>query len=79
MTKSEKRERLHLLMPSQTKALLDQLQERTGAGSMTEVIRHALALYDLVSEEIGKGKEIIVRDPAVPDPEKTEQRIRLVL
>ena len=62
-------------MPPKTKQLLDQLQGRTGAGNMTEVIRKALNLLDFVSSEMGKGKELILRDP---NAEGSEQRISLL-
>jgi hypothetical protein len=74
--KTEKGERFHLLMPSKTKHRIETLQERTGAGSMTEVIRYALALYDLVSKQtIEEGKELVVRDPKT----KEEQPIKILL
>lgn len=43
---------------------------------MTEVIRYALALYDLVSKEtIEEGKELVVRDPKTQE----EERIKLLI
>ena len=76
--KADTRERLHLLVPQKTKAMLDDLQERTGAGSMTEVIRRALALYDVVSQEMEKGKELVVRDPEDDGSKESETRIRFL-
>jgi hypothetical protein len=62
--------RLNLEVP-QSRTELDQLVVRSGASSLTEVIRRALALYDLVlehSEEDGKmvlrhkdGREEVLR------------------
>lgn len=69
-------ERFHLVMPSKTRDRIDALQKRTGASSMTEVIRYALALYDLVSKEtIEEGKELVVRDPKTQE----EERIKLLI
>lgn len=56
----ERKERLHLAMPPKTKQLLDDLQARTGAGSMTEVIRRALALLDVVSAEQENGGGLVI-------------------
>lgn len=52
MTKKPRlrKERLHLTMPPGTRLLLDKLQERIGAGSMTEVIRRSLNLLDIATE-----------------------------
>ncbi|KKK68641.1 hypothetical protein LCGC14_2942010, partial [marine sediment metagenome] len=47
-------------MPEKTKQIIDDLQVRTGAGSMTEVIRRALALLDVVSAEQEKGGELFI-------------------
>ena len=60
---SEDSERLHLLVPAKTKAILERLQKRTNAGSKTEVIRRAIALYDAISDEAegDPGSSIIVR------------------
>lgn len=60
MAQLEKKARLHLAMPLQTKELLDNLQERTGAASMTETIRRALALLDVVSKEQKNGGELFI-------------------
>jgi hypothetical protein len=42
------KKRLTLELPAPVRERLDQLRERTGAESVTEVIRRALALYDAV-------------------------------
>lgn len=57
---AETKTRLHLAMPEKTKQIIDDLQVRTGAGSMTEVIRRALALLDVVSAEQENGGELFV-------------------
>ena len=45
---------------------------------MTEVIRRSLALYDLVSKEMQKGKELVVRDPDGDGSADSEIRIRIL-
>lgn len=67
-------ERLHFVMPPKTKAVLDEIQARTGARSMAEVIRRAIALYDVVSDEVAQhGSAIILRSP-----DGTETRVKVV-
>lgn len=72
------RERLHLLMPPRTKALLDELQARTGAANMTEVVRRALALYDMISRELEKGHELFVRNPHEKSARGGEVKVKLL-
>ena len=48
-------------MPPKTKELLDNLQERIGAASMSETIRRALSLLDVISKEEAKGGECIIQ------------------
>jgi hypothetical protein len=50
-------------MPPQTKQLIDNLQKRTGAGSMSETIRRALALLDVVTAQQHKGGELYLHWP----------------
>ena len=76
--KIDDRERFHLLMPAKTKKLLDDLQRRTKATNMTEVIRNALAVYDAVSRELEQGKELIIRDPKEKDPKKAEKHVMII-
>ena len=45
---------------------------------MTEVIRRALALYNVVSQEMEKGKELVVRDPEADGSKESETRIRFL-
>jgi hypothetical protein len=52
------RVRLNLDLQTEVKERLDGLQERTGAASLTEVIRRALALYDLVVDHQKAGGRI---------------------
>jgi Arc/MetJ-type ribon-helix-helix transcriptional regulator len=49
-------------MPPKTKELLDDLQQRTGSGSMSEVIRRALALLDVVSKEQKTGATFFIHN-----------------
>jgi hypothetical protein len=63
MTSTEGKVRLNLAMPPRTKQLIDDLQERTGAGSMSETIRRALALLDVVTEQQKKGGELYLHWP----------------
>ena len=54
--------RLSLAMPPATKAKIDELQERVGAPTVTEVIRQSIALLDTITAEQGRGAKIIIRD-----------------
>jgi hypothetical protein len=58
--KAQHKARLHLAMPLKTKELLDDLQVRTGSASMTETIKRALALLNVVSQEQEKGGELFI-------------------
>ena len=59
----EERVRLNLAMPPRTKELLEELQQRTGSGSMAETIRRALALLDVVTAQQAKGGELYLHWP----------------
>ena len=63
MTTKDEKVRLNLAMPLKTKQLIDDLQDRTGAGSMSETIRRALALLDVVTAKQGEGGELYVHWP----------------
>lgn len=63
MSSTEEKVRLNLAMPPQTKQLIDNLQKSTGAGSMSETIRRALALLDVVTEQQKKGGELYFHWP----------------
>lgn len=41
---------------------MEMLQERTGAASVNEVIRHALSLYDIATKHADEGGDILFRD-----------------
>ncbi len=49
-------------MPQTTKAKIDELQERVGAPTVTEVIRQSIALLDTITAEQSRGAKIIIRD-----------------
>jgi hypothetical protein len=63
MTSTEDKVRLNLAMPPQTKQLIEDLQKRTGAGSMSETIRRALALLDVVTAQQQRGGELYLHWP----------------
>ncbi len=50
-----KRTRLSLDLDPTAKAQLEQVQRRTRSGSMTDVIRRAVTLFDLVTEHSDQG------------------------
>ena len=68
-----KKQRLHLAMPLKTRELLEKLQQRTEAGSMTEVIRRALALFDVAIAEHEKGNKLFIHSG-----DGTQTRIRFL-
>ena len=57
--KTSDRVRLSLDVTPKVREQLDLLETRTEAGSITEVIRRALALYDLVIEHQSEGGKLI--------------------
>ncbi len=65
--------RLNLELTTAVKEQLEGLQRTSNATSLTEVIRRALALYDLVTEHTSQGGDIILRNR-----DKTEERLRLL-
>jgi len=54
---------LNLAMPHKTKQLIDDLQERTGSGTMSETIRRALALLDVITAKQEEGGKLFVHWP----------------
>jgi hypothetical protein len=65
--KSQDRVRLSLDVTPKIREQLDHLETQTEAGSITEVIRRALALYDLVVEHQSEGGKLVFRDAAGND------------
>lgn len=58
---NDKKIRLNLTMNTQVKLKLEELQKKTQADSMSEVIRRALALYDLIWTEKNNECATIIR------------------
>jgi uncharacterized membrane protein YccC len=52
--------KLSLKVPPSTREKLQELQQRTDATNMTEVIRRALSLYDQLTEELAKDNTRLV-------------------
>ena len=63
MATLEEKVRLNLAMPHKTKQLIDDLQERTGSGTMSETIRRALALLDVITAKQEEGGKLFVHWP----------------
>ena len=59
--KGNERVRLSLDISAQVKEKLESLETRTDAGSITEVIRRALAVYDLIIAQQEESGKIIFR------------------
>jgi hypothetical protein len=43
---------------------LDIIVERTGAATRAEVIRRALAVFDIITHDLSSGSRLILRDKA---------------
>jgi hypothetical protein len=71
--KEPERVRLSLDVSKRVKNELTRLANRTEAGSLTEVIRRALSLYDLVIEHQEEGGKIIFRHR-----DKTEEALHVL-
>ena len=61
--------RLNLDLPPKVKVRLEELRAMTDADSMSEVVRRALALYDLV---VASGGKVVIKDG------DTEEVIRVI-
>lgn len=53
--------RLTLEFPTTIRALMDKIKKVTNASSITEVIRRALVVYDILLHNQNSGAEIIIR------------------
>jgi hypothetical protein len=53
--------RLTIEVPAKTRDQLTDIVERSGASSLTEVIRRALALYDLILEHNADDGKLVLR------------------
>lgn len=63
MLKTPERVRLNLEVSGRVRNQLDDLLKRGDSTSLTEVIRKALALYDLYLEHVQEGGQVIFRHP----------------
>jgi hypothetical protein len=72
MAKKEKIRR-NLDLPLQVDERLRLLQDRSDAASLSEVVRRALALYDMATEHIADGGKIILKNK-----DDTSEVIRLI-
>lgn len=61
MSSETRKARLTLEVPAKTRDQLTDIVERSGASSLTEVIRRALALYDLVLEHNSEKGTLVLR------------------
>ncbi|MGA9780424.1 MAG: hypothetical protein ACLPRE_08590 [Limisphaerales bacterium] len=61
-TNLRERVRLNLEFPPQIYDQMQEVQHRSHAASLTEVLRRALALYDLVTEHTVDGGDIVLVD-----------------
>lgn len=55
-------ERLDVTMSQDVKKTLNELSKTTGAGTLGELLRRALAVYSMLSEHQGSGGIIVLRD-----------------
>ena len=55
--------RLNLALPIEARQRLEELRQRTNAGSLTETISDALRLYEWVVSTTKEGGKIMVRMP----------------
>ncbi len=69
-TPNNPKTRLSLEMSEQARTMLEGLRAKTDADSMAEVIRRALAVYDLVWTAKEKGKTLFLRGVAEGDEER---------
>jgi hypothetical protein len=69
----EGRIRLSLDIDPKAKAQLDLVRKRTGSTSLTDVVRRAVALLDLVSEHNDLGGTLIFKHK-----DGSEERLRLL-
>ena len=56
-----KKTRVNMDVHPEIKALVLDLQERTSADSMSEVVRRAVKLYDLMLTEHANGSELLIK------------------
>lgn len=56
----EKKVRINIEVSPRVREKLGELQKRSEASSLTEVIRRALALYDLAVETVDQGGQLVI-------------------
>ena len=61
MSSEVRKARLTLEVPAKTRDQLSDIVRRSGAASLTEVIRRALALYDLILEHNSDDGTLVLR------------------
>ena len=54
--------RLNLEFSPQIYAQMQEVQQRSNAASLTEVLRRSLALYDMLTEHVRRGGGIVLVD-----------------
>lgn len=57
------RARLSLDLDARTKANFEALRERTDTGSLTDLIKKSVALFDVATEHTAAGGSVIFRHP----------------
>ena len=57
----KKRVRINLEYDAEVREAMDLLQVKSGAASISEVIRRSLALYDLVVDHTKEGGKLVLR------------------
>ncbi len=55
--------RINLDIPIKTKESIESLKERSGATTLTEVVKRSLALYDMILACSQSGGKIIIQSP----------------
>lgn len=70
---STERVRLNLEFPPQIYEQMQAVQLRSNAASLTEVLRRSLALYDLITEHVGAGGDIVL-----VDRDGTKEKLRIL-
>jgi hypothetical protein len=67
------RARVNLDLDSKVKSRIENLRERSGATTLSEVVRRALVLYDVVLENYSKGGMLVfINDDG------SEERVHIV-
>lgn len=67
------KERINLFVSKQTRKKIDVIQKRIDAESLSDVVRKAISLLDIISEAEKNGEQIVTRAE-----DGSETRIRLV-